>query len=116
MKFLLNTLVSAAIISLSTMLAEKKPGWAGLIVAIPIATLTTLALTQLQLGESNQTFLLAKSIFLANILTLSFFIPFLVAKRFELGFWPTYGLGTAVVLAVYSSHSYLFQILFDQGS
>jgi hypothetical protein len=113
MKFLLNTLISAAIISLSSVLAEKRPGLAGLVVAIPIATLTALALTQMQVGESAA-FPLAKSIFLANLLTLSFFLPFLIASKFQISFWTSYAAGIALVLMAYAAHGALLDFLFSK--
>ena len=108
----MNMVIAAAIISACTAIAEKRPGLAGLLVALPVATLTSLALTQVQSGDGARALLLAKRIFLANVLTLTMFIPYLLAHWLRISFWQAYLGGIAIVLGAYSAHHVLFEFLF----
>ena len=108
---LINIFVSAAVISLCTWLAEKRPDLAGFIVSLPLSTLLVLALNQIQYGDTAKGTLLAKSIFVAIPSTLVFFVPFLLAERLKLSFWVSYGIGICLLVFAFFIHRTLFGYL-----
>jgi len=93
MTFVLNLLVSAVVISFASWLSGRLPTLAGFFVALPLATLVVLPLSYREHGSAEASMLLAKSIFVAIPISLSFFLPFLLAERLSLSFWQAYGLG-----------------------
>ena len=99
-----NILVSACVIGFAAWLYGRFPGIAGFIVALPLATMLVLPLSQLQHGDSENTITLAKSIFVALPITLTFFLPFLVSDRLGLSFWQAYALGCLALLFGYFVH------------
>ena len=104
MTFVLNVLVSASVIGFASWLSGRMPGTAGFIVALPLATMLVLPLSHLQHGESGEPFLLAKSIFVAIPISLTFFLPFFLAGRLQLSFWQAYGLGCLALPLGYLVH------------
>jgi hypothetical protein len=110
----LNVFISASVISLCIWLAGQYPRLAGFILALPLSTLLALALTQIQYQDQLKTLHLAKSIFVALLVTLVFFIPFLIAEKVKLGFWQAYVLAIMFIGAVYPLHRWLFRILFER--
>ncbi len=97
MIFALNVLISACVISFAAWLSGRFPTLAGFMVALPVATLLVLPLAHLEHGDTRNTFVLARSILLALPITVTFFVPFLLADRFGLSFWQAYGLGCAAL-------------------
>ena len=104
MATIFNILVSAFVIGFAAWLSGRFPGIAGFIVALPLATMLVLPLSQLQHGDSENTITLAKSIFVALPITLTFFLPFLVSDRLGLSFWQAYALGCLALLFGYFVH------------
>ena len=104
MTFMLNLLISAAVIAFAASLAGRSPALAGLIVAMPIASMLVLPLAQLEHGDPAKTFVMARSIFAAIPVSLTFFLPFVVAERFGLGFWQAYAIGCALLPLGYLAH------------
>jgi hypothetical protein len=100
----LNVIVSACVIGFAAWLSGHFPGIAGFIVALPLATMLVLPLSQLQHGDSENTITFAKSIFMALPITLTFFVPFFVAERLGLSFWQAYALGCLALLLGYFLH------------
>ena len=97
MAFALNLLVSALVISTASWLSRRAPTIAGFMVAMPLASLLVLPLSFREHGNAEASILLAKSIFFAIPVTLTFFVPFLLAGRLGLSFWQAYGLGAAAL-------------------
>ena len=97
MSFLANTLLSAVVISFAAWLSGRFPVIAGFIVAMPLASMLVLPLAYLQHGNAANTFLLARSILVALPISLTFFVPFLLADRLTLSFWQAYALGCALL-------------------
>ena len=104
MTFVLNVLVSASVIAFASWLAGRSPTLAGLIVAMPIASMLVLPLTELQHADPAKTFTMARSIFAAIPVSLAFFLPFFFAERMGLGFWQAYGLGCLLLTVAYAIH------------
>ncbi len=95
--FVINLLVSATLISCSAWLARRWPVAAGFLVALPLASMIVLPMAHLQHSDGGNSFLLARSILLALPVSLTFFVPFLLAPRLGLSFWQAYAAGCLVL-------------------
>jgi hypothetical protein len=109
--FVLNVLVSALVIGFASWLSRRAPVVAGFMVALPLATMLVLPLSYLQHGDSESTFLLAKSIFVAIPISLTFFLPFLLSDRLALSFWNAYALGCLALPVGYVIHRSVSRLL-----
>jgi len=110
MSFVINLAVSALVISFAAWLSRRLPTLAGFIVALPVATLLVLPLSHFQSQDSQNTILLARSIFVAIPVTLAFFLPFLFTERLGLGFWQAYGLGCLALPVAFVVHRLLVRL------
>ena len=113
MTFALNILVSALIISFASWLSGRLPTAAGFIVALPLSTMLVLPLSYQEHGSAETSILLAKSIFIAIPISLTFFIPFLFSERFTLSFWQAYALGCVALPAGFFVHRAVAKVLFN---
>ena len=113
---IINIIVSACLIGFASWLSGRFPATAGFIVALPLATLLVLPLSQLQHGDSENTILLAKSIFVAVPVTLTFFIPFLLSGRLGLSFWQAYLLGGLALTLGYFAHRWIVRVFWLSGA
>lgn len=111
MAFLLNTVVSALVIAFASWLSGRTPRLAGFIVALPLATMLVLPLSYWQHGNPATSIALARSIFVAVPLTLTFFVPFLLSDRIGLSFWQAYGLACITLSLAFFVHRLLAQLL-----
>lgn len=111
MTFLLNILVSSLVISFASWLSGRMPAAAGFLVALPIASLLVLPLSYAQHGDPRSTIELARSIFIAIPVSLSFFLPFLLSDRLGLSFWQAYALGCAALPIAYLGHRLLSRLV-----
>jgi len=111
MSFALNVIVSAIVISFAAWLSRRLPTVAGFIVAMPIATMLVLPLSHLQNPDAQTTIVLARSIFVAIPVTLTFFLPFLFSERLGLGFWQAYGLGCLALPLGFLVHRLVVRML-----
>ena len=112
MAFAFNMLVSVLVISTASWLSRRVPSLAGFIVAMPLASLLVLPLSFREHGNPETSILLAKSIFLAIPVSLTFFVPFLFAVRFGLSFWQAYGLGAAALPVGFVAHRLVTKAFF----
>lgn len=71
---------------------------------MPVATLLVLPMAQIEHGQNEKTIELARSILIAIPVTLGFFLPFLLADRFGLSFWPAYAAGCVLLPIGYLVH------------
>ncbi len=113
MTFLLNTLVAAVVIAFVSWLSGRSPILAGLIAALPLSTMLILPMSQLQHDNTENTYLLARSIFLATPVALTFFVPFLLADRLLWSFWQLYLLGCALLLVSFFVYRIAARLLFS---
>jgi hypothetical protein len=104
MAFAFNLVVSALVISTAAWLSRRAPTLAGFIVAMPLASLLVLPLSYREHGDAQASIVLAKSIFLAIPVSLTFFLPFLFAGRLGLSFWQAYGLGALALPVGFVAH------------
>ncbi len=111
MTFFLNVVVSALVISFASWFSGRSPGLAGFIVALPLATMLVLPLSYLQHEDPAISFALAKSIFVAVPVTMTFFLPFLFSERLTLSFWQAYGLACLVLPLAFVVHRLLVRLL-----
>ncbi|AYF43827.1 hypothetical protein BALOs_0817 [Halobacteriovorax sp. BALOs_7] len=102
-----KTVIAAVLISFVSWLSGKKTGLAGFITALPLTTLLALAFSHLEWGDSSQSVEYAKSVFVAIPVSLLFFVPFLLAQKFNLGFWSCYSSGIVLLGVGYFVHTYV---------
>lgn len=112
MTFVFNLVVSAMAISFASWLSGRLPMAAGFLVALPLATMLVLPLSYREHGSAETSILLAKSIFVAIPISLTFFLPFLLADRFELSFWQAYAFGCAALPVGFVIHRIVARALF----
>ena len=109
--------VSASVIAFASWLSGKKPELAGFIIALPLLTMLVLPLSYAEYQNPENAIVFAKSIFLAVPLSLTFFLPFLVAHKImplfppALGFWAVYASGIACIACAYFIHHHLTKLL-----
>lgn len=111
MQILFNLILTSSVLSVVLWVSKSNPILGGFIVSLPISTLIVLAFSQLQNQQTENTFLLAKSIFIAVPSTLVFFVPFLIADRFKLSFWMSYFCGLGLLVVSYFFHKWVMQWL-----
>ena len=92
MEFILRAIIAGAVVSFASWVAGRAPTLAGFFVALPISTAILLPIVYFDSGSFGQTIAVARSVAVAVPLTLSFFLPFFLADRLDLGFWTAYGL------------------------
>ncbi len=112
MTFLLNVLVSAIIIGFASWLSGRFPIATGFFVALPLTTMLVLPLSYHEHGNAQSSIDLARSIFIAIPISLTFFLPFLLSSRFGLSFWQAYALGCMALPAGYFVHRFVARALF----
>ncbi len=105
--FVKNFMLSATIISLVLSLSKTNPIMGGFLLSLPVSTLIALAFSKIQGQRVENTFLLAKSIFISVPLTLTFFLPFLFADKLKLSFWTSYSIGIVFLAISYLAHKWL---------
>lgn len=116
MQFVFNLLISASVIATTAWLSRTVPVMAGFIVALPITTMLVLPLSQMESGSTENTVLLARSIFLAIPVSMTFFVPFLLSTRLGLNFWQCYGLGCAFLVVGFFVHQAVTHAFFQPGA
>jgi len=102
-----KTVIAAIILSYVSWLSGKKTILAGFLTSLPLMSVIALAFSQAEWGDQKQTVEYAKSIFTAVPLTLSFFVPFLFAEKFNLNFWTCYFTGLVLLVLAYFAHVYI---------
>jgi len=103
--------IAAGIISFVSWLAGKRPELAGFLTALPLVSILAIGLAFWQHQDMAQTTTYAKSIFVAIPLSVVFFIPFLIAPKFNLGFYTCF-VGGLILLAIgYLLHQKIMQVI-----
>lgn len=106
-----KTIVAAILISFVSWLSGKKIGLAGFLTALPLTTLLALAFSYVEWGDSKQSVEYAKSVFIAIPVSLLFFVPFLLAQRWNLHFWECYLSGVGLLGVGYFLHNYFVKLI-----
>lgn len=97
--------IASVLISFVSWLSGKNTSLAGFLTALPLTTLLALLFSHVEWGNTDQSVEYAKSIFVAIPMSLLFFIPFLLAKKFQLSFWSCYFVGIGLLFVGYLIHS-----------
>src|SRR5207244_1640164 len=106
---LFNVILTSVLVSVAAWLSGKRPDLAGFIISLPLSTLIVLPMSHVEYGNAHTITTFAKSIMLAIPLSLTFFIPFLFAEKFKLGFWTCYLSGIACLCIGYGIHHFAFK-------
>lgn len=106
MEIALNVLLTSTLLSLVIWISKTNPVLGGFIVSLPLSTLIVLAISKIQSDNPGNTFILAKSIFIAVPASLLFFVPFLLAEKMKFSFWMSYGLGLVLLSLSYVIHKW----------
>lgn len=96
---------SALLLTFSAWLSKKNPEAAGFLMALPLATIIVLPFSYWNHGDPENSIQFAQQILRAIPISLTFFIPFAFAGRFQLGFWQAYALGLLLLLVSYGIFS-----------
>ena len=107
MIFVSKVLLAALVIAFASWLSGKKPELSGFIIALPIASMIAIAFSYLEHKNSENSVIFAKSILVGVPISYLFFVPFFLAKSFNLNFWIIYGLGLILLIIGYFLHKYI---------
>ena len=113
MIYVFNVLVSALVIGFVSWLSGRFPTTAGFIVALPLATMLVLPLSYQTHGDAAGVATMARSIFVAVPVTMTFFLPFLFSDRLNLSFWQAYALGCFALPIGYGIHRAITKLAFS---
>jgi len=69
-----------------------------------------LPFSQLEFQNTDNSVKFAQSIFVAIPLSMTFFLPFLLAGKLQLGFWGLYGSGLLCLIAAFFLHRWLLSL------
>ena len=111
MVFGLNVLISSIIIAGASWLAGRSPVLAGFIVALPLVSILSIALSYAQYHDMDKINQFAVSILISVPLSLFFFIPFVLNKWIKMNFPLTFALGIGCLAAAYLIHNLIFKII-----
>ena len=102
--FILKMIIAAALISFCSWLAGRKPDLAGFIIALPLTSMIAMMFSYAEFRDSDKSVEFAKSIFVGVPLSLLFFVPFLLAKKWNLNFLACYGAGFILLAVGFTVH------------
>ncbi len=89
----------------------EKNGPCGLFHRVAFDHLLALAFSHMEWGDAKQSVEYAKSVFVAIPVSLLFFVPFLLAQKFNFGFWSCYVSGIALLGVGYFIHTSVIKFL-----
>lgn len=107
----LKVVFASLLIAFASWFSGKRPDLAGFIIALPLTTLLALAFSQVEYKDPANSVAFARSIMVGIPVSLLFFVPFLFAERFSIGFWQCYALGIALLAAGYFLHRFIVGLL-----
>ena len=90
---IIKTLISAAVIVAVSEIAGRYPRVGGLVLTLPVVSIIAFVMTWTKQGEMATITTLARETLVLVPLGLPFFVPFAVANRTGLSFWPSFALG-----------------------
>ena len=109
MLFAAKILISSCLIAYSSWLAGKKPGLAGFIIALPLATLLGIIFTYSEYRSMDKVNDYAVSILTAVPLSLLFFIPFVLNRWLKMNFPATLIFALVLLTLAYFVHASIFK-------
>ena len=90
---IVKTLISAAVIVAVSEIAGRYPRVGGLVLTLPVVSIIAFVMTWTKQGEMGTITTLARETLVLVPLGLPFFVPFALANRTGLSFWPSFALG-----------------------
>ena len=109
MDILLKAAFAGGVIAFASWLAEKRPDLAGFILALPLASIIALVITQTQTQNSENTIKFAKSILVGVPLSYLFFVPFFLPQVSRFGFWIALSIGLLLLVIGYFIHQFILK-------
>ncbi len=106
-----KVIISAGVIAFSSWLAGKRPDLAGFIIALPLATLLALPFAHMSFQDPENSIRFARSILVAVPLSLTFFVPFLLAGKLQWPFWALYVTGILCIGIAYAVHRFIMNYI-----
>lgn len=97
LSILVKAIISAAVIVTVSEVSDRYPRLGALLLTLPLVSILAFTMTWTKSGEMGTITRLARETLILVPLGLPFFIPFAVANRTGLSFWPSFLAG--VVLA-----------------
>ena len=107
----LKILLVACVVVFTSWLAQKKPGLAGFIIALPIASMLALMFTYYEHKDSQASIEFAKSILIAVPISYLFFLPFFFSEKLKLDFIGSYILGFILLILGFFIHQYILKLI-----
>ncbi len=107
--FALKVLISSLVISSSSWLAARKPVLAGFLVALPLVSVLSLAMTYFESRDMEKVNQFAISIVAAVPLSLIFFVPFILNRWLRMNFTLTFAFATGGLFIAYVIHRALLK-------
>ena len=101
--------IAAFVIVFASWLSGKKPEMAGFLTALPLVSIMAIAFAYTQHQDVSVTSQYAKSIILAVPVSWLFFVPFFFTEKFDLGFWPSWVMGLALLVVGYFLHQWILK-------
>ena len=111
MFFVAKVFLAGLIIAFSSWLAGQYPKLAGFIIALPMASLIAIVFVYFEHSNIEKTVLYTKSILVAVPVSYLFFLPFFLAKQFNMNFWMIYGTGILLLTLGFFIHKYFANFL-----
>ncbi len=105
----LKVTIAALVIAFASWLAGKKPEMAGFITALPLVSIMAIAFAYSQHQDLANTSQYARSIIIAVPISWLFFLPFFFTEKFDLGFWPSWVMGLALLVVGYFLHQWILK-------
>ncbi|PJB72788.1 MAG: hypothetical protein CO093_02080 [Alphaproteobacteria bacterium CG_4_9_14_3_um_filter_47_13] len=105
----LKVTIAAFVIAFASWLAGKRPEMAGFITALPLVSILAIAFAYQQHQDIGITSQYARSIILAVPVSWLFFLPFFFTEKFDLGFWPSWVAGLALLVGGYFLHQWILK-------
>ncbi len=107
--FILKIVISASLIATCSWLAGQRPGLAGFLTALPLASILAITWAYLEHRDMGRINDYAVSILVAVPLSLTFFIPFVLNRWIKMSFWVSLTMGVLFLLVSYLIHSALIR-------
>lgn len=105
--FIVKVLVSAAVIAVASEVAKRDSFWGALIVALPLTSILALSWLYAETRDDSLAVRFARDILWLVPVSLTFFVPFLLAGKTRLGFVPNLIAGLVLLaLAVWAMRRY----------
>jgi len=95
------------VIALASWLSGRKPELAGFIIALPIASLLSLAFSYVEYRDPAASITFAKSILVGVPVSYLFFMPFFFSNKMGNNFWLSYLTGLVLLIIGFFIHRFI---------